>query len=79
MRVEAQRGDEQYLIDLEDGTGFVFDAEIPRAHPPMDINAIYGRGYWDDFEGDEDAEGELLALVRKTGVPKALRRGKGVG
>ncbi len=56
MRVIAQRGENDFLIDLEDENhnAIVFDADDGTAYPPFYIESILARGYWEDFNGNED-------------------------
>lgn len=56
MRVIAQRGMNDFLIDLEDEdhNAIVFDADVGIAYPPFYVESILARGYWEDFNGNED-------------------------
>jgi hypothetical protein len=46
-QVVAHRGDEQYLIDVGDGLGRVFDTEQDVVFAPFNIDSIVARGYWE--------------------------------
>lgn len=56
MRVIAQRGTNDFLIDIEDEerNAIVFDADVGIAYPPFYVESILARGYWEDFHGNED-------------------------
>ena len=64
MKVIAQRGMNDFLIDLEDEehNAIVFDADEGIAYPPFFIESILARGYWEDFNGNED---EILFKLPK--------------
>lgn len=64
MRVVAQRGTNDFLIDLEDEerNAIVFDADDGIAYPPFVIESILARGYWEDFNGNED---EIISKLPK--------------
>jgi hypothetical protein len=69
MNVIAQSGS-AYLVEVSAGRGRVLDLEEPRLHPPLGIQSILARGYWEPFRGDPshilDAYDQL-----EHGVPKA--------
>ena len=45
--VTGKRGD-QYLVDLGDGTGQIYDVDDDWLYPPRDVGTLAAQGYWVD-------------------------------
>ena len=65
MRVIAQRGEGEFLVDLEkDGLGCVVSLAQERASHPFNLISIYARGYWEEV-ADEAGAVAALEIVRQ--------------
>jgi hypothetical protein len=40
--------DPQYLVDYQDGTGAIYDADEEWLYPPRDVNVLAKQPYWVD-------------------------------
>lgn len=45
----AERG-EQWLVDIGNGEGRIYDSSLNILLPPRKIGSIYLRGYWEDTD-----------------------------
>ncbi|MBP0725157.1 PD-(D/E)XK nuclease family protein [Bacillus sp. RG28] len=61
--VIAQRGDDCLLLLYPDNQGRILDLRDSLIFPPMHIDALLAKGYWDDYIGNYDVE-VLLESVR---------------
>lgn len=61
-RVLAQRAD-SFLIQVGEGCARVFDARHHRLFPPVAIETVLARGYWQEFRGVERDVLDQLASV----------------
>lgn len=59
-KVIARRGDEQFLVDIGEGSGRVFDARETKLYPPFELQRLLDRGYWQPVI---DVSDELMAQV----------------
>jgi hypothetical protein len=71
IRVVAQRG-ESFLLEIGEGRGRVLDLRHGRLFPPMAIDSILARGYWQPFSGNPDA-----ILARLEDVEDVVAAGEG--
>ena len=51
----------QYLIDLGDGRGFIYDAELDVSYPPRAVVTLASQPYWEDPVDVPAAVQELVA------------------
>jgi hypothetical protein len=64
MKLAAQRGENSYLVDLGDRQGCVVERRGGEfvAYPPLGVQSILARGYWQEPDSDAPAA-EILAAV----------------
>ena len=68
MRVIAQRGETDFLVDLEnDGLGRVVDVAEEKAYIPFNLVSIYARGYWEEVADEAGAESALEIVRQESG------------
>ena len=58
MQIVAQRGNGErlLLVDDDDQLGQVYERALNRLYPKHEPAAILKFGYWQDYDGDEDAD-----------------------
>jgi hypothetical protein len=62
MKVVAQRGDMEFLIDTGKGHCVVVDLESQEVGEEFLIESVLARGYWDEIT-DSDGAASALELV----------------
>ncbi|MFI8687599.1 PD-(D/E)XK nuclease family protein [Rossellomorea sp. NPDC077527] len=55
-RVIAQQGDDRLLLLYPNDQARIFDVRDAILWPQMHVEAILGRGYWEDYTGNQDIE-----------------------
>ncbi|MDR7000992.1 hypothetical protein [Neobacillus niacini] len=58
----AQQGDDRLLLLYPDDQGRILDIHSSVIFPPMHLESLLGRGYWEDYQGNHDVE-QLLDTV----------------
>ena len=72
--VTGKRGD-QYLVDLGDGTGSIYDADEDWLFPPRGVATLAAQGYWVD---PGTLSPVLVQLVADLNTARAVPTGRTV-
>ena len=60
MRIVGQSvGGDALLIDVGEGMGRVLDLRHRRFFAPLSIQSIIARGYWQDYDGEQNLDERL--------------------
>lgn len=63
-QIVAQRDKSTFLVQVGENQGQVLDIFSKVMFPPMHIDAILGKGYWEEYTGDLNLE-ELLVDIKE--------------
>jgi hypothetical protein len=63
MKIVAQN-DDRFLLDVGNDQGQVLDREEGLLFPPMYLESIVARGYWEPYEGDQAVLTEWLKDIQ---------------
>lgn len=61
--------DPQYLIDFQDGTGSIYDADEDWLYPPRGVATLAAQGYWEDSGTLPPAVEQLLTDLNAASAP----------
>jgi hypothetical protein len=64
--VIAQRDDDCYLLLYEGNEARILDIRNRILFPPMHVDAILAKGYWEDFKSNRDIAAEMKDIKRLT-------------
>ena len=55
-KVVAKQGNSRYLIDVGNDKGVIVDTNTGETFKPFNIHSILARGYWNEYEGEDDSK-----------------------
>ena len=62
-KVVASRGDDAFLVDIGDGLGVVVEESNRVAFPPLPLQSILARGYWEEWSGPPIRSDAIIRLL----------------
>jgi hypothetical protein len=65
---DRKRGD-QYLVDFQDGTGAIYNADEDWLYPPRGVATLAAQGYWEDPGTLPSAVEQLLTDLNAASAP----------
>lgn len=76
MKIIGTQGPGRYLIDVEQprgdlAIGRILDLDRGAFYPPILVESILARGYWEPYDGPQDVLPELLKRVVNVERPVA--------
>jgi len=63
-KVVATQGSGTFLIDVGKGKARVFDIERKVIYTPFNLDSIIARGYWDEYDAEEEGPIDVPSLVK---------------
>jgi hypothetical protein len=73
ITVTGFRGDDQYLVDYDDGTASIYDADEDWLYEPKNAGTLANLGYWNDPPADLPAA--LVQLLKDLNTARAVLSG----